>query len=484
MPDSIQSRKQIIDECLAALEKDDLETIELACTVHREMAAEIRALVRMALQLKQDAAASSAPGGEPSLVGGTIRHYKVLRELGRGGVGVVYEVHDSQLDRSVALKVLATTTASRQELQRFRREAVALARTRHPHITSIHDVGVTEQGRPFFVMDLVRGATLDERLKAIGAYEPASLKRADLVPDGGLYEKLGVEVNLRVAEGRRPVGSAAQPDPPRAARLNSYVAAIVRLGAQVADALDHAHQMSVVHRDVKPGNILLDADGAPHLADFGLAFGVGDDTATSTRAIRGTPYYMSPEQVAGDLFAIGPRSDVYALGVTLYHCLALRQPYRGESAGIIFARIEHGSPTKLRSLNRSVPPALEAVVMKAMHRRPERRYVSAAALRDDLRAVLDGTPVQARPPGRVRRAAGWVSRHPGSSALMGVVLLVLSIVLAVGSWIVFQTEWRRSATSDGGFAIHVPANVPAITRGLIELIPLEPAPAPSEPPRR
>ena len=449
MPESVQSRKQVIDECLAALERGDLETIELACTVHRELAAEIRQLVRMAEQLKQDAAAS-ADGPERSLVGGSIRHYKVLRELGRGGVGVVYEAHDGNLDRSVALKILATHAATRQELQRFRREAMALARTRHPHITAIHDVGVTDQGGPFFVMDLVRGATLDERLKSISgaSARPAALTRQDLLPDRGPYEGLGIQVQLRVVSPgspQRPVGAAGQPDPPEASRLNSYVAAIVRLGTKVADALDHAHQMSVVHRDVKPGNILIDADGEPHLADFGLAFAVGEDTVTSTRAIRGTPYYMAPEQVDGEHHQIGPHTDVYALGVTLYHALALRPPYKGETAGTIFARITHGNPPKLRALNPSVPSALDAVVMKAMHRQPERRYVSAAALRDDLRAVLEGRTVQARMPGLIRRGRVWISRYPVISTIFAVMLLIIAslvvAVLAGGGGVEIAVPW-------------------------------------------
>ena len=463
--DSVQSRKEVIDECLAALEQNDLETIELACTVHREMAAEIRSLVRMAMQLKQDAAASNAAGGEPSLVGGTIRHYKVLRELGRGGVGVVYEVHDSNLDRNVALKLLATHSATRAELQRFRREAMALARTRHPHITAIHDVGVTEGGGPFFVMDLIRGSTLDSRLKSIASSRPAALERADLVPEYGPYERLGIQVELRAVEGfeRRPVGAAGQPDPPGAARLNSYVAAIVRLGAKVADALDHAHQMHVVHRDVKPGNILIDADGEPHLADFGLAFGVGEDTVTSTRAIRGTPYYMAPEQVNGDPQLIGPRTDVYALGVTLYHALALRPPFQGETAGTIFARIEHGSPTRLRTLNPAVSSALEAVVMKAMHRQPERRYVSAAAFRDDLRAVLEDRPVQARMPGWLRRARVWVSRYPVIATLFAVLLLVVAglVALVVGFATVGQDGGQLDMPLPGGSTLSIRLDPPS-----------------------
>jgi len=435
MPEeSVESRQGIIAECLEALEKGDLDTIELACTLHRDLAAQIRSVVQLATQLKQDAGSAAIGTGELTLVGRSIRQYRVLRELGRGGVGVVYEVHDSQLDRNVALKVLATHAATRQELQRFRREALALARTRHPHITAVHDVGVTEQGGPYFVMDLIRGASLDERLKAIDAYDPATLKRADLLPVASSIEKLGIELTLRVVakgDGRTTVGEVRQDAAPAPARLDSYVAAVLRLGSQVADALDHAHQMGVVHRDVKPGNILLDANGEPHLVDFGLAFGVGHDSVTATRVIRGTPHYMAPEQLTGDRLTIGPRTDVYALGVTLYHCLALRPPFRGDSTNIVFARIEHGNPTRLRSLNRAVPRVLEAVIQKAMDRRPDRRYVSAAAFRDDLQAVIHGRPVQARLGRFWYRTGSLLPRNPTNAVAMGMMLALLIEVVAI-----------------------------------------------------
>jgi hypothetical protein len=405
-------------------------------------------------------------GGQvgPSLVGSAIHQYRIVRELGRGGVGVVYEAYDTHLDRSVAVKVLAVHAATRQELQRFRREALALARARHPHVTSIHDVGMTHQGRPYFVMDLIRGASLDERLKAIDAQDPKTLRRADLLPDAGRLEHLNIEVRLRVVDGdgSPPMGAAdpaggtapghaalglaggagglatdhaagrgAAHASSHAAGLNAYVAAIVRIGAKLADALDHAHQAGVVHRDVKPGNILIDADGQPHLVDFGLAFGVGKETVTRTTALHGTPLYMSPEQIHGDRTAIGPRTDVYALGVTLYHGLALRPPFQGDSAGVLFSRIEHGHPPSLRALNGAVPGTLQAVIMKAMERRPDRRYVSAAALRDDLQAVLDGRPVQARPPGPWRRAGDWLVRHPAVVALGGMLVLLAAAIVAL-----------------------------------------------------
>jgi serine/threonine protein kinase len=229
-----------------------------------------------------------------------------------------------------------------------------------------------------------------------------------------------------------PAGApAAAPAPPAAARLNTYVNTIARIGAKVADALDQAHQAGVVHRDVKPANILIDANGEPHLVDFGLAFGVGKDSVTRTAALQGTPLYMSPEQIAGDRDAIGPRTDVYALGVTLYHCLALRPPFQADTAGVLFSRIEHGHAPSLRALNRSVPATLEAVIAKAMERRPDRRYVSAAALRDDLQAVLDGRPVQARPPGPWRRAGDWLTRHPASVVLGGMLMLLAAAIVAL-----------------------------------------------------
>jgi serine/threonine protein kinase len=430
--------------------------------VHRELSGEIRSLVRMATALKAESGDGQVG---PSLVGATIHDYRIVRELGRGAVGVVYEANDRKLDRSVALKVLAAHAATRPELQRFRREALALARARHPHITAIHDVGVTAQGLPYLVTDLVRGASLDERLKAIEAPDPAALQRRNLLTETGRLEHMNIEVRLRVvgaggapssardgqaapagagAAGPSGVGAAsargaaataarqAPPASPRpaAARLNSFVATIVRIGAKVADALDHAHQAGVVHRDVKPANILIDPNGEPHLVDFGLAFGVGKDSVTFTAALQGTPLYMAPEQVANDRDAIGPRTDVYALGVTLYHCLALRPPFEGQSSSVLFSRIQNAHPPALRALNRAVPATVDAVIMKAMEKRPDRRYVSAAAFRDDLQAALEGRPVQARPPGPWRRAGEWLVRHPASVTLAGLLLLLASAVAA------------------------------------------------------
>jgi hypothetical protein len=260
---------------------------------------------------------------------------------------------------------------------------------------------------------------------------------------------MNVEVRLRVLDenggqaadgvgngagtGRRRLSLPALAVPARsaAADLNGYVAAITRIGARVADALDHAHQAGVVHRDVKPGNIQIDAEGQPHLMDFGLAFDVGREPVTRTTAVHGTPLYMAPEQVKGDRDATGPRTDVYGLGVTLYHALALRPPFEADSASVLFSRIEHGHAPRLRALNRAVPETLEAVVMKAMERDPERRYVSAAALRDELQAVLDGRPVQARPPGPFRRAGDWLARRPSAVALGGGVVLFGAAVAAL-----------------------------------------------------
>jgi serine/threonine protein kinase len=430
MPEpSLDLRQEIVAECLEALERGDQDTIELACTVHRELAAEIRSLVRMVDVLKADSGFLEDGRDGPSLVGAIVHQYRILRELGRGGVGVVYEAHDTKLDRRVALKVLAAHAATKQELHRFNREVLALARTRHPHITAIHDVGITERGVRYLVMDLIRGHSLDDRLKAINVYDPTTLKRADLLPDSGAIEHLKIRVDLRVVGDGRAVQDDGSFKPRlRPARLHPYVATIVRMGAKVADALDHAHQAGVVHRDVKPANILVDADGEPHLVDFGLAFGVGKDSVTRTAGNPGTPLYMSPEQVSGNRPSVGPATDVYALGVTLYHALALRPPFQGESPGAVFSQIQHANPPRLRALNRTVPASVEAIVQKAMAKHHEDRYVSAAALRDDLKAVLAGGPVQARPPSVLRRVGGWFADHPATRATIAMLILVLLLV--------------------------------------------------------
>ncbi|MCO5168804.1 MAG: protein kinase [Planctomycetes bacterium] len=303
-----------------------------------------------------DAAAPTPP--DAPVAGGTFGRYVLRKELGRGGVGVVYEAWDPQLGRQVALKtLLAGRGASDVQLLRFVREARAAAHLRHPNIVSIHDAGTIDE-RPYLTMDAIDGQPLD-RL---------------------------------VAEGGAPA--------PRQ---------VVELLVPIARALEFAHAQGIVHRDVKPENILVDHAGHPYLTDFGLARDLALPRLTKSEATVGTPAFMAPEQLRGG--APEPRMDIYALGATLYECLTGRVPFSGDSFPELVRCVLQDEPAAPRRLNPRIAPDLEAIVLQCLEKDPARRYASAGRLADDLARFLAGEAVHARPPSAVRRAARRVLRH-------------------------------------------------------------------------
>jgi len=278
--------------------------------------------------------------------------YEILGRLGTGGMGVVYRARQPGLGREVAVKLLAAG----EDDERFLREARAAARLSHPGIVPIHEVG-RHEGRPFFVMELVEGRTLGERLRS-------------------------------------------GPLPPRQA---------ASVAAQVARALDHAHRAGILHRDVKPSNILLDRDDRVLLADFGVARDLTRNTrATASGLVLGTPAYMAPEQIEGE--AAAP-ADIYALGVTLYECLAGRPPFDGSTPAALFKRVLDEEPEPPRARRRDVPRDLEAICLKALSKRPADRYSSPAELADDLERFLRDEPVRARRSSPFRAAGRAAARH-------------------------------------------------------------------------
>jgi hypothetical protein len=285
--------------------------------------------------------------------------YEVLGELGRGGMGVVYRARQTRANREVALKVvLAGDHAGAAELARFRAEAEAVARLQHPHVVAVFEVG-EYAGRPFYSMELCPGGTL---AAAVG---------------GPMDPRAAATLVLKVARG---------------------VAA--------------AHAAGVVHRDIKPGNVLLTADGDPKVADFGLAkqLNAGPDGGlTRTGAVVGTPSYMPPEQAAGAR-EVGPAADVYALGAVLYELLTGRPPFRGANPTETLLRVVTEDPPPPRAVHAAVPRDLEAVCLRCLAKTPADRYPSAAALADDLRRYLDGDPVSAARSGAVGRLAGAIYR--------------------------------------------------------------------------
>ncbi|MBA4067853.1 MAG: hypothetical protein C0501_29965 [Isosphaera sp.] len=309
--------------------------------------------------------------------------YEILGLIGEGAMGGVYRARQVGLNREVAVKrVLSPGPAA---LARFAAEAQAMAAVRHPNVVQVH--GLEEHGgRPFIVMEYVPGGSLADRLRS-------------------------------------------GPLPPRAA---------ADLLAGVARGVAAAHDQGIVHRDLKPGNVLVAADGTPKVADFGIAKWQGVDRTTTTTAVLGTPYYMSPEQAAGRSKFVGPPADVWALGVMLYECLSGARPFEGETVQVLLSRIQTDEPAALRARLRGVPRDLDTIVGKCLSKEPADRYPTAAELADDLGRFVRGEPIAARPVGRAERFARWVRRKPTTAAAWGVsalaALLAVVVFVVVGFW--------------------------------------------------
>ncbi len=307
--------------------------------------------------------------------------YELLAEIAHGGMGVVYKARQLSLNRLVAVKmVLAGQLATKADHDRFHAEAQAAALLDHPNIVPVFEVGDYE-GQHYFSMGYVDGQSLTARL----------------------------------AEG---------PLPPKEA---------VELVATVAEAVEYAHRLGVIHRDIKPSNILIDSSGRPRVTDFGLAKRIdsGSDL-TATGQILGTPSYMPPEQAAGQVKAVGPAADVYALGATLYAALTGRPPFQSATPLETLKQVIEREPVPLRQLNAAVPRDLETIVLKCLEKSVPRRYATALALAEDLRRYLEGRPIVARPVGRWERAWRWCRRQPVVAGLSTAAAL-LAVLVAVAS---------------------------------------------------
>jgi serine/threonine protein kinase len=376
--------------------------------------------------------AGGGPAGPGSALAiGQLGDFRLVREIGRGGMGTVYEAVQVSLNRRVALKVLPFAAAlDARQLQRFKKEAQAAAHLHHTNIVPVYAVGA-DHGVHFYAMQLIEGQNL-----------------------AALVE----ELRGQAAPPRPGAGSAAtrpvlwdQLTTHRSGGHAEFFRTMVPLAVQAAEALDYAHAMGVVHRDVKPANLLVDERGNLWITDFGLAQFHADVGLTGTGDLLGTLRYMSPEQAAGRRTAIDCRTDVYSLGATLYELLVRRPLHDGGDRATLLHQILHEEPRPPRSADRSIPTELETILLKAVAKEPDDRYPTAGELAADLRRFLEDRPIHARRPSLQEKARKWARRHRSIVASL-VVALVLSVaglsaatVLTTGA---YERERQKAKEAD------------------------------------
>jgi tetratricopeptide (TPR) repeat protein len=442
----------VLADCLEAVDRGEADWPGLLAR-YPEFAGELNDLFvgqerveKLAAPLRPAALAAQLTSTPELSTTSPLGDFHIIRQVGRGGMGLVYEAEQVSLGRRVALKVLPfAATMDPKQLQRFKNEAQAAAHLHHQNIVPVHYVGC-ERGIHFYAMQYIEGQTLATaieqlRLKSAPAsrgplsleetrpYQgadaprsPASTPSADTAPIAG----------LSTANSRKDA---------------AYFRTVAQLGIQAAEALDYAHQMGVIHRDVKPANLMVDATGRLWVTDFGLAQIQSDPRLTMTGDLVGTLRYMSPEQALAKRVVVDHRTDVYSLGATLYELLTLEPAYTGQDRQELLRQIAFEEPKPPRRVNKAIPTELETIVLKALEKNPAERYATAQELADDLRHFLEDRPILARRPPLRMQLARWVRRHKPLVAAVAAALLMGTAVLGASiGWLARDRATRRVKT--------------------------------------
>jgi hypothetical protein len=389
---------QVFDAYLARIEAGHPADPEQLLAEHPEIAEQLRSFLDVANQIGQIA-------GEPPPA---LEDYRIVREIGRGGMGIVYEARQLSRGRRVALKVLPSATAlDPRQLRRFQNEAQAARLLRHAHIVPVTSFGC-ERGVYSFAMQFIDGQNL-----------------ADLIQ------------GLRQSEAASSPGSCSTRD-------RAFFAKAARWAYQAAEALDHAHEQGVVHRDIKPSNLLIDTHGNLWITDFGLAQIRGEDGLTRTGDLIGTLRYMSPEQALGKRVVIDGRTDIYSLGVTFYELLTLRPAFDGHDRQVVLRQIAQEEPPAPRRIAPAIPRNLETIVLKAMAKDREDRYATAHELAEDLKRFVEAKSIRARPPSLLDRLTRWARHHRPAVAAAIVTLVAAVVALGIGTGLVIRAQWRAA----------------------------------------
>jgi serine/threonine protein kinase/tetratricopeptide (TPR) repeat protein len=412
-PDGTSELNDLVARCVDRFDAEGDAALEGLCREHPAHADKLRSRVR-ALQRAGLIGGAPEPGSFPERLG----EFRLLRYLGGGGMGAVYLAVQEPLGREVALKLVRPDQLYFPGArERFRREVELVAKLQHPGIVPVYTFG-EEQGLPYFAMERVQGCTLGEVLRELVGQDPSRLEGADLV---------------RAVKACAARNGAESSDAAAAGTYSgSWIEACARIAQQTARALQHAHACGVLHRDVKPSNLMLRLDGRVLLMDFGLATSEGTSRITRTGSQLGSLPYMAPEQLRGE--PADARTDVYALGVTLYELLALAPPHLEETADATLQAILRGEPRRPSDRNRAVPWDVETVCLTAMESDRSRRYASAGAFARDLDNLLALRPIEARRASSRLRARRWMQRHPTASVAAALGFLLLVVAPSVAWW--------------------------------------------------
>ncbi|MCA9320003.1 MAG: tetratricopeptide repeat protein [Planctomycetes bacterium] len=417
--------ENLLAEALERFEDEGDTAVDALCDANPDLATELR---REFEQLKRCGLIGSMPGEEkwPETLG----DFKLLEKIGGGGMGVVFLAEQRPLGRRVALKLMRPEYRLHSSARaRFEREASAVAALQHPGIVPVHTVGETD-GLLWFAMEHVPGCSLEQLIRALADRAPAEVRGGDLLEV--ICGRAGSELDTTSGVSTRAFdGSLAEIG--------------LRLARQIAEALEHAHARGVLHRDVKPSNIMVTATGRAMLVDFGLAQVDGVSRITLPGRAPGSLPYMAPEQLNGG--EIDERTDIYALGVSLYELLTLRMPYQARDEGALREQILAGTPELPRRLHQGLDWEAETVCLVAMDPEPDRRYRTAADLARDLGRAIEGSGIEARRPGVVRRLSRWVRRRPSAAAAAILAFLLLVPTPTVLWWLArdrVEVEGRRA----------------------------------------
>jgi serine/threonine protein kinase/WD40 repeat protein len=412
-----------------------------------DLATQIRELFPALVVMEQFGSVAGEPAREiaAASVPRQLGEYRILREIGRGGMGIVYEAVQESLGRHVALKVLPLHhLLAHSHRERFEREAKAAARLHHTNIVPVFGIGVHD-GIHYYAMQYIQGQALDIVLREVQRLRSGEMAVPRQPLTGSIAQGL-LAGSAAERPALPPVGAPASESTNQsssspsgavasgqsdltASSYTRYFAGVARVGIQVAEALAYAHSMGIVHRDIKPSNLLLDTQGITWITDFGLVKDEGGGDLTTPGDIVGTIRYMAPERLDNQGDA---RSDIYSLGATLYEMLALRPAFPGERRIELMEKVRHVEPRPPRQIDSRIPRDLETVVLKAMAKEPARRYRAAGEMAEDLRRYLADRPVLARRSTTVERSWRWCRRNPVVAALTSVVMVLLSVLL-VGS---------------------------------------------------